>query len=613
MWWAVGAIRRTVLHPPRPPQAKRGLARRRRSAARLASEALAAVLALGMAIACVIRSRSGSVRLRQKLTVAFFGVSSLLSVLLALFLYRFVERQLKQDLRDRLRDITHIGAHVVDLDAYRKLASRSGELDEGAVADVEHSPEYRRIYDQLRGIRAAEPRLIQYVYLLAPTDDPDHPRFIGDADVLELRAKLAAGQPLARSEKISHFNQPYDVAEIPLLKQALADCLPRFEPDFVHDPEFDVNSVSAYIPLSDAAGAVLHDPAGRCLGVIGVDITDRQMRQALDATSNLAIKLSLAAVALALLVSITLGTVLTRSIQALTTTVKKFAAKDFAVRSKELSRDEIGTLADNFNAMAATIQLHSEHLEELVRQRTQELTAEKQTSERLLLNVLPGPIADRLKTGESLIVDRFDAVSVLFADIVGFTAVASRTSPEALVTMLNELFSAFDKLAEKHGLEKIKTIGDAYMVVAGIPTPLADHAVAIAHMALDMLAAVTAYSARTGTDLSIRIGVHTGSVVAGVIGTKKFIYDLWGDTVNTASRMESTGVPGRVQVTESTYRALRDLFELEERGPIEVKGKGQMSTYLLIGPREDPNRVSVSEIAGSGAAGSDAAGSDAAG
>ena len=200
--------------------------------------------------------------------------------------------------------------------------------------------------------------------------------------------------------------------------------------------------------------------------------------------------------------------------------------------------------------------------------------------------------------------------------------VSSRVSPpklsmpgqtSALVTMLNELFSSFDKLAEKHGLEKIKTIGDAYMVVAGIPTPIADHAVAIAHMAIDMLAAVTAYSERTGTDLSIRIGIHTGSVVAGVIGTKKFIYDLWGDTVNTASRMESTGVPGRVQVTESTYRALRDLFELEERGPIEVKGKGQMSTYLLIGPREDPNRVSVSEIAGSGAAGSDAAGSDAAG
>jgi class 3 adenylate cyclase len=301
-------------------------------------------------------------------------------------------------------------------------------------------------------------------------------------------------------------------------------------------------------------------------------------------------------VALALLVSIVLGTMLTRSILALTATVKKFAEKDFSVRTPELSRDEIGTLADQFNAMAATIQLHSEHLEELVRQRTQELSAEKQTSERLLLNVLPGPIADRLKTGESLIVDRFDAVSVLFADIVGFTTVASRTTPEALVTMLNELFSMFDRLAEKHGLEKIKTIGDAYMVVAGIPQPVADHAIAIAHMALDMIAGIADYSKRMGSTLTIRVGIHTGSVVAGVIGTKKFIYDLWGDTVNTASRMESTGLPGRVQVSEATYQLLKDQFELEARGPIEVKGKGLMAVYLLLRQREDPERVSVSEI-----------------
>jgi class 3 adenylate cyclase len=540
----------------------------------------------------------GSVRLRRKLTVAFFGVSSLLSVLLALFLYRLVERQLKEDLRDRLRDITHIGAHVIDLDAYGRLAGRSGELDDDAIAAAERSADYRRISDQLRVIRSAEPRLIQYAYLLAPTEDPDHPRFIADADVLELRAKVAAGRPLAKHEKISHFNQPYDVAEIPLLKQAIAGCAPRFEPDFVHDSEFDVNSVSAYIPLSDLTGLPLRDAHGRCLGVIGIDITDRKMREVLDETSGLALKLSLAAVVLALLVSIALGTVLTRSIQALTATVRRFAEKDFSARTPELSRDEIGTLADNFNQMAATIQLHSEQLEELVRQRTKELSAEKQTSERLLLNVLPGPIADRLKTGESLIVDRFEAVSVLFADIVGFTAMSARTSPEALVTMLNELFSTFDQLAEKHGLEKIKTIGDAYMVVAGIPQPIADHAVAIAHMGLDMLAALTDYSTRAGMNLTIRVGIHTGSVVAGVIGTKKFIYDLWGDTVNTASRMESTGVPGRIQVSQATYELLRDLFELEERGPIEVKGKGLMPVYLLVRPRADPDRISVNELAG---------------
>jgi class 3 adenylate cyclase/HAMP domain-containing protein len=536
------------------------------------------------------------VRLRRKLTVAFFGVSSVVSVLLALFLYRFVERQLKEDLRDRLRDVTHLGAHVIDLPAYRRLAGQFGELDENGVSAVEHSADYKLLSDQLRIVRAAEPTLITYAYLLAPTDDPNNPRFVADADVLELRAKQAAGIELAATEKISHFNQPYDVAEIPLLKAALVQCERQLEPDFVHDAEFGVNSVSAYIPLADLSGTPLLDARGRCLGVIGVDITDRKMRAALDATSSLALKLALAAVALALIVSIAMGTVLTRSVLALTQTVKRFADKDFSARTPELPHDEIGQLGDNFNAMAATIQLHSEQLEEQVKERTKELVAEKATSERLLLNVLPGPIANRLKTGESLIVDRFEAVSVLFADIVGFTSVASRTTPEALVTMLNELFSTFDRLAEQHGLEKIKTIGDAYMVVAGIPQPIADHALAITHMGMDMIAAIQAYAKRTQSDLTIRVGIHTGSVVAGVIGTKKFIYDLWGDTVNTASRMESTGVPGRIQVSEATHALLHEQFELEARGLIDVKGKGKMPAYLVVKQRDDPERVSIGQL-----------------
>ena len=535
-------------------------------------------------------------RLRRKLTIAFFGVSSVLSVLLALFLYRFVERQLKADLRDRLRDIGHIGAHMIDQPAYTRLIFQFGELDEGKVSDVEHSHDYRLISSQLRAIRRSEPDLIQYAYLLAPTDDPNNPRFVVDADVLDLRAKLAAGKPLGKNEKISHFNQAYDVSEIPLLKKALTDCTRQLETDFVFDSEFGVNSVSAYVPLTDLAGEPLRDEKGRCLGVLGVDITDRKMRMALDATSSLALRLSLAAVALALFVSIAMGTVLTRSILALSSTVKRFAEKDFTARTPSLPADEIGQLGTNFNEMAETIQLHSENLEELVKQRTKELQAEKQTSERLLLNVLPAPIADRLKTGESLIVDRFENVSVLFADLVGFTTHAAQTSPEALVTMLNELFSTFDRLAEQHGLEKIKTIGDAYMVVAGIPQPVADHAIAIAHMGTDMINALEAYAKRTGYDLGIRIGIHSGSVVAGVIGTKKFIYDLWGDTVNTASRMESTGMPGRIQVSEATQALLKGQFALEERGEIEVKGKGKMRTYLLGKQLDDPTRTSIRAI-----------------
>lgn len=530
-------------------------------------------------------------RLRRKITIAFFGVSSLVLIVLALFLYRFVERKLESELRDRLRNLTHVGSHAIDIPTYQTLLGKLGQLDDAGVAAAERSDEYKRIYEQLRMIRGAEPDLIHYVYLLTPTDDPDHPKFVVDADVLELLAK--AGE----TEEISHFNEPYPVDELPLLKQALVDCKPQMETEFVHDPVFDVNSVSAYTPLAGPDGVALRDAKGRCLGVLGVDITDKNMRDALAAAGGLAIKISIALIAFALVVSIVMGTILTRSIQDLADTVKRFADKDFSARTHVHTHDEIEELGANFNTMASTIQEHNENLEGLVTQRTKELTAEKQTSERLLLNVLPGPIADRLKTGESLIVDRFESVSVLFADIVGFTAMSSRTSPEALVTMLNELFSSYDRLAEKHGLEKIKTIGDAYMVVAGIPQPVANHALALAHMALDMNEAISSYAAKTGSDLSIRIGIHSGSVVAGVIGEKKFIYDLWGDTVNLASRMESTGVPGRIHVSEVTYALIKDDFEFEQRAPIEVKGKGLMTTYLIQGIKaRDPARPSSAKL-----------------
>ena len=177
------------------------------------------------------------------------------------------------------------------------------------------------------------------------------------------------------------------------------------------------------------------------------------------------------------------------------------------------------------------------------------------------------------------------AVSVMFADIAGFTALSSRTSPEALVTMLNELFSLFDGLAEQHGLEKIKTIGDAYMVASGLPEPRTDHAPAMAEMALDMQARIGELSQLLGVDLALRIGIDSGPVTAGVIGRHKFTYDLWGDTVNTASRMESHGVAGRIQVSEATFRKLRGTYEFEARGEIDIKGKGRLLAYLLVGPR----------------------------
>jgi class 3 adenylate cyclase len=210
------------------------------------------------------------------------------------------------------------------------------------------------------------------------------------------------------------------------------------------------------------------------------------------------------------------------------------------------------------------------------------LLTEQERSERLLLNVLPGPIADRLKQGEEVIADDFPEVTVLFADLVDFTRRSRETTPERVVQVLDDLFSALDTLAERYQLEKIKTVGDAYMVVGGLPEPRPDHAQAVADMALAVREEVARHLDPAGEPLAVRIGIDTGPVVAGVIGRRKFSYDLWGDTVNTASRMESSGVPGCIQVTERSYRRLRDGFRLERRGSIEVKGKGEMTTWFLV-------------------------------
>ncbi len=213
------------------------------------------------------------------------------------------------------------------------------------------------------------------------------------------------------------------------------------------------------------------------------------------------------------------------------------------------------------------------------------LAEEHRRSERLLLNILPEAISARLKENGDAIADGFAEVTVLFADLVGFTELSQKLSPAELVVMLNRTFSAFDDLAEELGVEKIKTIGDCYMVAAGLPERRSDHAQIVARMALGMRDTLAKINHEGGYKLRIRIGLHTGPVVAGVIGKRKFIYDLWGDTVNTASRMESSGAPGEIQVTRQVYERLTSGFELERRGLIQVKGKGEMETYLLQGER----------------------------
>jgi class 3 adenylate cyclase len=209
------------------------------------------------------------------------------------------------------------------------------------------------------------------------------------------------------------------------------------------------------------------------------------------------------------------------------------------------------------------------------------LQIEQQKSESLLHNILPVPIARRMQNAEHSIADRFESVTVLFADIAGFTNMASRSSPDEIVRLLDTIFSGFDSLLSQYGVEKIKTIGDCYMAVAGMPEKCDDHAERAAKLALAMIEQIQQHPFNVNKEVNIRIGLNSGEVVAGVIGKVKFAYDLWGDTVNTASRMESSGVTGAVHCSSSTYGLLKDRYTFESRGMLEIKGKGTLQTWLL--------------------------------
>jgi class 3 adenylate cyclase len=262
-----------------------------------------------------------------------------------------------------------------------------------------------------------------------------------------------------------------------------------------------------------------------------------------------------------------------RPVNALVAAAQRVSAGDLSAHVEWKYKDELGVLSDTFNSMTKSI-----------REKTELIEQKNRENEALLLNILPGEIAARLKNGESEIADSFADVTVLFGDIVGFTALSSKTPAAEIVLMLNGLFSMFDQVAGELGIEKIKTIGDCYMAVCGLPRPCSDHADRMARMALRMMDATELYGQEKGLNLQLRIGLNSGPVVAGVIGATKFIYDLWGDTVNLASRMESTGVPAQIQVTRSVYERLKESYEFESRGIVQVKGKGEIEAWFLHGP-----------------------------
>ncbi|EDN67026.1 Rh-like protein/ammonium transporter [Beggiatoa sp. PS] len=261
--------------------------------------------------------------------------------------------------------------------------------------------------------------------------------------------------------------------------------------------------------------------------------------------------------------------------------------QDFSIRLPHDPFTEIGQIGFMYNNVIFEL----EKTKKLLESEKIALQTANEQAENLLLNIFPKPIAQRLKKGETVITDTFAEVTVLFADISGFTNMSTQIPPHQLVETLNLFFSEIDLQVEKYGIEKIKTIGDCYMAVAGIPFPCSNHAVRIAEIALDIHEMAKNYE-MLGKPLQMRIGLHSGPVIAGVIGKRKFIYDLWGDTVNTASRMESHGIPGETQVTEGTYLRLKTDYIFETRPPIMVKGKGEMPVYLLKARKNRKSKLS---------------------
>lgn len=278
------------------------------------------------------------------------------------------------------------------------------------------------------------------------------------------------------------------------------------------------------------------------------------------------------------------GFMVVRPVLQLQKIMQQVGEGNLSVHVPIMGNDEVGELADIFDKMLANVrssQLRLAQANVELQQSNDIIFEEREKSEQLLLNIMPPSIAHRLKQGESVIADSFSDVTIIFIDLVGFTQLSGRASPEEIIVILNAVFSTFDEIADSCGLEKIKTIGDAYMVVAGIPEWTPDHALRAAMMTLHVRDAIGNLNTHLNTDLQVRIGIHSGSVVAGVIGTKKYAYDLWGDAVNIASRMESHGAPGRIHCSESVYHHLHKDFVFTDRGVMHIKGKGDMQTYFL--------------------------------
>jgi adenylate cyclase len=465
---------------------------------------------------------------------------------------------------DRHGQTVHASAHgVPDELAVPVLAGLSNALDIEGELFEEHPAEYGLITIGSSTMMIAMAPILR-------SDDSGPPRGImlvgkqlGEQDIneLHLKTQLDIGfESLALSG-------PEDTSFKPSIEEMSAEGLSLLRPPHLIDP-VDDQMLTGYILMPDING----DP----LLLWSVQIPRDIYQRGKDSLDVLLLAMVAIGAILTICILFLLERLVLRRVARLGDEVTDIGERDDpSMRVHADGKDELGRLGTTVNWMLDQLQLSR-----------QKVVEEHERAESLLLNILPASIAEQLKTTSEPIAHSHSGVTVLFADLAGFTPMSARMDPVELVSMLDSIFSRFDELAQTFELEKIKTIGDAYMVATGLPEPRADHAQAIADMALGMIQATDTFSKEYAVPLQIRIGINTGEVVAGVIGKKKFIYDLWGDTVNIASRMESSGETGMIQVTESTYAALKDTFVLEERGLIDIKGRGKMKTYTLKGRSE---------------------------
>lgn len=518
--------------------------------------------------------------IRLKIIFALFLVTVAIALSATGTSYWLLQTNLADDFRHRIKDLAHLGAATIDVPAAKRLiAQMAPELNEAQVERIEQSDDYRLIDRQLQTIREAEPALIKYVYILTPLADPNGSRFLVDADVQKLVARQKRGEKF--DEEISHFGLRYDIPERSLIKKSFRENVLAVENDFVPDPKYRTNSLSAYAPI--------RDDKGRLLGILGVDLSDTNMQTALRQSKLASTVIVTTALLLATLLSLFVGYQLTRGIKRLNNVVQRFAMKEFDVRAPVVPSDEIGNLGKSFNTMAQTIDSHSRHLEAL-------LKAYGRFVPHSFLDFLKKESVIDLRLGDHV----QQEMTVLFSDIRSFTTLSESMTPRENFGFINAFLRRVGPVIRTHGGVIDKYIGDAVMAL--FPAAPADAIAA----AIDMQRKVAEYNlerAASGRQpIAIGVGLHTGSLILGTVGEdERMNSTVIADAVNLASRLEGItkyyGVGIVVSGDALARLAQPAAFKTRFLDKIQVKGKkGFVVVHEVFDADEDAVRLAKEAI-----------------